>query len=212
MIVLNLISEKESKISSSYLRDWIYEQNLAIEFCRTVWDKTMIEVQVSDLKISSNWFQVILKYYSESHRYYHTIRHIYNMLLFAGSVLNPTLVFSVFFHDVIYNPEKKDNEVKSAELFSIMCEELHLQMYIPKVCKYILATIGHSLEDEDSDGLIFLDLDLSILGSNVQVYSDYSKQIRLEYSYVEESKYRLGRKKVWNFISNKFTGRFYSLF
>ena len=51
--------------------------------------------------------------------------------------------------------------------------------------EYIKATIKHTMgESVDPDLALFLDLDLSILGSPSSLYEIYSKQIRKEYKHV----------------------------
>jgi predicted metal-dependent HD superfamily phosphohydrolase len=44
----------------------------------------------------------------------------------------------------------------------------------------------------------FLDLDTSILGAPEEIYREYSRAIRKEYSWVPDALYREGRMKVLN--------------
>ncbi len=46
------------------------------------------------------------------------------------------------------------------------------------------------------DNLIFLDLDLAILGASPAKYWQYAIAIRQEYSYLSDRDYRQGRKQV----------------
>jgi predicted metal-dependent HD superfamily phosphohydrolase len=75
--------------------------------------------------------------YSEPHRHFHTIEHLNDVLgqvfeLYKNSVDLPEMVMSAVFHDIIYDPQRKDNEEKSAELFEkcIDSKKLPLKMYL----------------------------------------------------------------------------------
>jgi predicted metal-dependent HD superfamily phosphohydrolase len=62
----------------------------------------------------------------------------------------------------------------------------------------ILATKHHRADDLSWDVKVFLDLDTSILGAPEEVYKEYSRAIRKEYSWVPGFLYRKGRMKVLN--------------
>ena len=47
--------------------------------------------------------------------------------------------------------------------------------------------------DSFADVCIFLDMDLSILGSDENMYTIYSTFIRKEYSHINDQDYKLGR-------------------
>jgi predicted metal-dependent HD superfamily phosphohydrolase len=49
----------------------------------------------------------------------------------------------------------------------------------------------HNIKHPDCD--IFLDMDLSILGSDENMYTIYSTFIRKEYSHINDQDYKLGR-------------------
>lgn len=66
----------------------------------------------------------------------------------------------------------------------------------------ILATKKHELLNDSADLKLFLDFDLSILGTSAEVYQRYSQAIRKEYSWGPYFLYRKGRKKILeNFLS-----------
>ncbi|HEV2666536.1 MAG TPA: hypothetical protein VG324_16580, partial [Blastocatellia bacterium] len=62
----------------------------------------------------------------------------------------------------------------------------------------ILATKHHRADDLSWDVKVFLDLDTSILGAPEDIYKEYSRAIRKEYSWVPGFLYRKGRMKVLN--------------
>ncbi len=63
---------------------------------------------------SSKW----LAMYDESHRFYHNWDHIEDVMEYAGDDIKSDEVFiAILFHDIIYDPKRKDNELRSAEFF-----------------------------------------------------------------------------------------------
>ena len=153
-------------------------------------------------------FEFLVEKYSETHRAYHNLGHI-NYLLGEAETIEfedfDSVYFAIWFHDVIYEPKKSDNEIESAKLAVKLLQDLNLtQLIITKVEQIILATQKHSAENLAADGKIFLDLDLSILGATPVIYQQYSQAIREEYSYVLEILYRQGRKQVLeNFLKRE---------
>jgi len=107
--------------------------------------------------------------------------------------------FAVWFHDVIYDTKRSDNEEKSAEFAAEALAGLGVpDQTIEIVQEMILATKSHSGVNLSWDMKAFLDLDTSILGAPEDIYKEYSHAIRREYSWVPESLYRRGRMKVLN--------------
>ncbi|HEX8736173.1 MAG TPA: hypothetical protein VF721_12670, partial [Pyrinomonadaceae bacterium] len=113
---------------------------------------------------------------------------------------------AIWFHDAIYEPQKNDNEIESARLAVRNLSGFGLpENKIRKVEKMILATEKHEAARLDTDGKLFLDLDLSILGAGEKTYKNYSRDIRLEYSFVPEDLYRKSRKRILeNFARREF--------
>lgn len=105
-------------------------------------------------------------------------------------------MFSLFYHDIIYNTLRTDNEERSAELAVKRLNQIAAPPDLIKHCKtQILATKKHSV-DSNCDTNFFTDADLSVLGFNWDRYSEYFKKIRKEYSFYPDLIYNPGRKKV----------------
>lgn len=147
-------------------------------------------------------FELLMAYYSEKHRFYHNLSHIealfHRIDSFQGKIQNSTAVgFAIWFHDVIYDTRKSDNEEQSAKLAVQALSELKISSEIQKLVQdYILATKKHSADHLSTDGKLFLDTDLSILGASEDIYAEYRKAIRQEYSWVPGFLYRINRKKI----------------
>ncbi len=166
---------------------------------KTEWQRVMQNYCADELKIDET-FQILVKKYSEKHRVYHNLSHI-NYLLEEAKKIEfedfDSVYFAIWFHDAIYEPKRSDNEIESAKLADKLLQELSFpENKITNIEKIILATQKHNAENLDADGKIFLDLDLSILGANPELYQKYSQAIRQEYSHVWNFLYRRGRKKI----------------
>lgn len=154
-----------------------------------------------DQNLIGDLWSEIEKKYTEKGRHYHNLEHLENMFSELDAVKDEienfsVLSFSVFYHDVIYDASSKSNEEKSAEFAAVRLKKLNVDSYfIQKISEQIIATKLHHLS-EDSDTNYLLDADLSILGKDSEVYFDYTKKIRKEYSIYPDLLYKPGRKKV----------------
>lgn len=150
--------------------------------------------------IESLWSEIETAY-TEPHRHYHTLQHLDNLLLQLQVIKHEiqdwnTCLFTLFYHDAIYDPQQADNEEQSAKL----AKERMTQLGLPKaqidLCEaQILATKTHHFST-NSDTNYFTDADLSILGQSWENYQTYFHQVRQEYSIYPDAIYQAGRQKV----------------
>lgn len=156
----------------------------------------------TDQQLIASLWEEILSFYSEKTRHYHDLSHIENMLFLAFEHQEhfndlDTLLFSIFYHDIVYNAKYKDNEEQSA---SLAIERLTLLGFpiekIQKCNEQILATKTHLSSSDDPDTDYLLDIDLSILGASWENYQKYFQGVRKEYKMYPVLLYRPGRKKV----------------
>jgi predicted metal-dependent HD superfamily phosphohydrolase len=154
----------------------------------------------SDSLTNELWTE-IEKNYSSKKRHYHTLHHLDNLLTQLTEVKNEiqnwnSILFTLYYHDIVYNSLKSDNEEKSAELAEKRLKQISVSLDTIELCKnQILATKSH-IKSTDSDTNYFTDADLSILGQNWETYSLYYKNVRKEYSIYPYLVYNPGRKKV----------------
>ena len=150
--------------------------------------------------IDALWYEIDKKY-SDSSRHYHTLSHLENVFFQLEEDRNgiedwDTVLFALFYHDIVYKPTKNNNEEKSAEVPAKRLSEINFpQNKISKSVAMILATKNH-LYTGDNDTDLFTDADLSILGQSWEQYTVYFNQIRKEYSIFPDLIYNPGRKKV----------------
>ncbi|MBN2893070.1 MAG: hypothetical protein JXL97_14470 [Bacteroidales bacterium] len=154
-------------------------------------------------------WQQIEANYSEKSRFYHTLTHLNEMFDLLDQVKSQitdydTVFFAVFYHDIIYNPQAKDNEEQSADLMKNSLSKINFPSEKINNCyDQIIATKSHS-PTLSKDTNFLLDADLAILGQTSEKYQNYTQQIRKEYSFYSNEEYKKGRIKVLNhFLKNE---------
>jgi predicted metal-dependent HD superfamily phosphohydrolase len=173
----------------------------------------------SDQQVVSSLWSEIERRYNERGRYYHNLLHLENLhkeLMEVKSLVKywDVILFSLFYHDVVYSTLRQDNEEESALFAQKVLRSLNVTQEKVTLCySQILATKGHTISN-DNDTNLFTDADLSILGKDSVTYQKYASQIRKEYSIYPALIYNPGRKKVLNHflaMDRIFkTGHFYS--
>ena len=161
----------------------------------------LVNTYTSDESIPISMWNELEKKYSSRKRYYHTLSHLEVLLDQLGGCKQfiaewDALLFSVFYHDIVYNVLKSNNEERSADLAVKRLSATEFPADRINTCKeQILATKSH-LFSKNEDTNFFTDADLSVLGQSPGVYEQYCGQIRKEYSIFPDLVYKPGRKKV----------------
>ena len=125
-------------------------------FIEEVWD--MLSYQLSIPKVDSRKIlEEVISKYSEPHRSYHNLSHVYSLLMMAEEyydfIENPILFeLSIWFHDLIYDPSRNDNEEKSAERALELLSPFLADSFLENLKQMILSTIEHApiLKDQDN--------------------------------------------------------------
>ena len=168
----------------------------------TIFKTELTAIRTEDILIDKLWLEIASNY-SKRNRHYHNLHHLDNLadeLVKISTKLNdwPTIIFSIAYHDIVYNILKQYNEEKSADFAIKRLKLLKIPEDKITVCKeQILATKGHNISVDD-DTNYFIDADLAILGSEYEIYRVYIQQIRKEYKFYPDLLYNPGRKKVLN--------------
>jgi predicted metal-dependent HD superfamily phosphohydrolase len=163
--------------------------------------------------------------YAEPQRHYHTWAHIDALRGHFDSVKDqfhdPTgVLWALYWHDAIYDPQAADNEQRSADLLLEEAPPEVGESRLKFAACIIRATQKHeipsslSVQDE-SDLALFLDIDLSILAANELVFDQYEAQIRAEYEFVPLDLYRQARAGILKGFLNRarlyFSDHYYNL-
>ena len=136
--------------------------------------------------------------YAAPGRHYHNLAHIEDCLGALARVDNLSaaereiLSEAIWWHDVVYDATRADNEELSAQL-----AEQHVREDLRgEVGRLIRLTKAHDVQPDDRLGAILISIDLGILGAEPARYDAYAAAIRQEFIHVPERDYRAGRAKV----------------
>ena len=155
--------------------------------------------------IHYTWYE-ITKQWSETHRFYHTLEHLMDLLdqierrYPDESKERDKLIITALFHDIIYNPARGDNEEKSAKFFMAHCDEINDD--IDDIYDMILATKTHQADSELSK--IFNEMDMDIVTRDFDSLMRWEEEIREEFSIFSDEEYREGRLKFLRSIVDKY--------
>ena len=149
----------------------------------------------------SECFQQLMAMYSEPTRHYHDQKHIADCLHELDQVRElvnePTATeLAIWFHDAVYDSHAADNEERSATLAKAWLGKFGANdALIGAVEQLVLATKSHDSKLHP-DAPLLVDVDLSILGQPPGRFWEYEKQIRAEYSWVEQTVFATKRAEI----------------
>lgn len=164
----------------------------------------LIQPYCSDTSLTDRFFEEIEKKYTGRSRHYHNLQHIAALLQLCEQYSHrltdkDVVALAVFYHDIIYNVLRKDNEPRSALLAVKRLYALGVpEDKTAQVKLFIEATQSHALTAtvvNTHDLQLFLDFDMSILGAQWNDYLEYTKQVRREYRVYPDKLYIPGRTK-----------------
>lgn len=162
----------------------------------------LLEESPASVQMKEAIFNNLVDAHSAPAKHYHNLNHVQHLLDLiteAKAIINCLIVVSLaaWFHDYVYNPQAKDNEVESAIYAVKTLNELNIAPeIIESVEQIILSTQKHQPLIDTIDCLLFLDIDLAILGSSSAKYKKYAQAIRQEYGWLSDRNYEQGRKQV----------------
>lgn len=152
-------------------------------------------------KLANQLWDEIENAYTSPQRYYHTLHHLQSVLHFLNPVKREVtdwdvVLFSVFYHDFVYDILSAENELQSAEIAAHRLALLNFPLQRIECCRLqILATKTHAL-NSDMDTNLVLDADMAILGQEKETYMRYAAGVRNEYAMYPDAVYLAGRKQV----------------
>lgn len=127
---------------------------------------------------------------------YHNWDHIVSMLAMLLDWNPPLseedrtiLEMAVLFHDVVYDPQRSDNEALSADFAAQELGKTRYASLADAVSQAIMVTASH--EPETACEMLLVDLDLAILAS--PRYDEYVAAIRQEYGFASDEAFSAGR-------------------
>jgi predicted metal-dependent HD superfamily phosphohydrolase len=148
----------------------------------------------------TEWAAVVAAW-SEPHRRYHDLAHLAAVLglvgELAGAAADPDAVrLAAWYHDVVYDPERTDNERISADRARAGLRGLVPDARVDEVERLVLLTAGHDPAADDADGAVLCDADLAVLAGPPEAYATYASAIREEYRHLSDEEFTAGRIAV----------------
>ncbi|MES3005174.1 MAG: pantetheine-phosphate adenylyltransferase [Patescibacteria group bacterium] len=156
----------------------------------------------------------VLSRYSESHRAYHDLIHIVNMLdeldlIVTKEGFSIALRLAIWYHDVVYETKSKDhpvvadNEERSAYKAQLDMEQMGLPCNLIQEVKRLILVTKHADTPSDHDAKLLMDLDLMILGKTAEEFDEYEAGIRIEYEWVPETTFSTKRAQILQSFLNR---------
>lgn len=142
-------------------------------------------------------FEFLQAKYDEPGRHYHNHEHVKACLRhlrdFCHLAEKPDLVeLALWGHDVFYDSTAKDNELLSAEWTAGLLRAVGMTSRADTVYRMIMGT-QHNGARLSSDEALVVDIDLSILAVEAEMYAEYERLVRKEYAWVSDHDFAAGR-------------------
>lgn len=156
-------------------------------------------------------FNQLVCEYNASGRHYHNLGHIIACLRTARDFpltggLRPyphVAELALFFHDIVYDPKRHDNEERSADIFMSAASELGVSSADKVLARECILATRHHREAVGPLEAYVVDVDLSILSEGPPVFDAYEKAIRAEYAHVPLRDFCIGRIAVLEHFLNR---------
>ena len=139
--------------------------------------------------------------YAEPWRHYHVLSHVAECLQHFDRARRHAeqpdeVEIAIWFHDVVYQPGRPDNEAASAAVADEALAAGGVAVAArSRVSELILAT-RHDAIPQGADARLIVDVDLAILGADPYRFGIYDRDIRREFAALSEAEYRRGRSAV----------------
>lgn len=145
----------------------------------------------------------VIEAYNYSDRHYHGLRHIQHCLEELDrlprdlNVNKQKIELAIWYHDLIYDPKKSDNEEKSAFCFQSDFKEHLDEKDLSQIFEMIMASKHQGCHNDGLDLDLFLDIDMSVLGQPESDFMDYEMAIRAEYKSIPKWLFFYSRKRFF---------------
>ncbi|MGY1722978.1 HD domain-containing protein [Blastococcus sp. SYSU DS0533] len=154
-----------------------------------------------DSPISRTEWAAVVAAWSEPHRRYHDLAHLAAVLgvveRLSADVPDPAAVaLAAWYHDVVYDPLRPDNERVSAERARAGLRGLVPEERVEEVARLVLLTAAHDPEPGDANGAALCDADLAVLAAPPAAYAGYASAVRAEYGHLSDEQFTAGRIAV----------------
>ncbi|XP_012255186.2 uncharacterized protein LOC105685553 [Athalia rosae] len=161
--------------------------------------------------VCDSWLIKVQDAYSEDKRTYHNLDYLQEKLLhyydIKDNLTNPRAVLiALLFQNFEYDPKALDCDDKNMQHFNTFADEAEIPMddkLRKEVCALLKAAATHSTDAHKVGGAFggedahyLLDLDMAVLGAELDKYTEYTERVRGEYSFLSPPMYTALRLKV----------------
>ncbi|HEX4881324.1 MAG TPA: hypothetical protein VFV18_03155 [Porticoccaceae bacterium] len=164
-------------------------------FC-ALWDRNRASAQGP--AAAAIW-AYLMEQFRQPHRHYHDHKHIAHCLAeldaARNEIGNPDMVeLALWFHDAIYEPGDRNNELRSAELFLSYAQTALPATLAKEIYDAILVTV-HQRQPERNNARFVVDIDLSSFGLPWPEFMADCHALRKEQVNVPDSEFYPGKRK-----------------
>ena len=153
-----------------------------------------------DSPTSRTEWAALVAAWSEPHRRYHDLAHLAVVLGLVGELGAAADLDAVrlaaWYHDVVYDPERADNEEISAQRARAGLRGLVDDDRVAEVERLVRLTAGHDPAPGDANGEVLCDADLAVLAGPPEAYAAYASAVREEYRHLSDEEFTAGRTAV----------------
>lgn len=140
--------------------------------------------------IGNDQMAEVLDRWTEPHRKFHSLGHLKDVIeCFPPE--RTALVITAFYHDVVYEPGRRDNELRSADLLRTHAL-VDSKGIIASAVQIILSTADLRHKDAPDEEAFFR-ADCQVLLRDWEDLLVYEEQIRAEFQSIPECEYLVGR-------------------
>lgn len=144
-------------------------------------------------------FGDIYALYTGTDRHYHGMAHIADCLAEFDRVCDlandpMAMEMAIWFHDVYYDGTRPDNELRSAHLADAALWRLGVSGARRAIVRELILDTHHAKRPRTEDGELLVDIDLSSLAAQPDIFDDNTAKIREEFSHISDEAYTAGRQ------------------
>src|SRR3989454_8561334 len=165
------------------------------------WVETWRELGADDSAELRRLYGDVLGRYSEPHRHYHTRQHLVECFEKVQDIISlaehqAEVNAGLWFHDVIYDTQRHDNEERSADWARSAAREFGASAESGQRIYELIMFTRHAAEPVGIDAQVLVDADLSILRAQPARFQEYEAQVRSEYGLEPDAMIRSTRAKI----------------
>jgi predicted metal-dependent HD superfamily phosphohydrolase len=143
-------------------------------------------------------FGMLESLYDHPPRAYHNLEHIEACLDTLDGVRRladnaEAVELALWLHDSVYQPERADNEERSADAAGMIAGLLGVSPEMAARVRELVLVTRHDAPPAGGDEALVADTDLAILGAGADDYADYVGAIRREFGFASDEHFATGR-------------------